>query len=115
MVDRISQIYTGNNAPIQKPDKSDKSEKSKAPQRSDSAEEVRPSRGGPIAARLIPNLVDKVEISEAGRAAANQVTPAKEEKLPEETTRAVSDSWYTTGYTQARQEFDAETRTTPEA
>lgn len=102
MVDRISRIYTGGSAPIQPPEKPKKSQKS------GSTDEVRATRDEPIAARLIPNLVDKVEISEAGRAAVNKVNaPKVEEKLPEETTRAIGQSWYSSGYAQARTEFDA--------
>jgi len=97
MVDRISSIYTNAVPPSQPSGKSKKSEKT---------EEVEAQRGGPIAMRLIPDLVDKVEISEAGRMAAAQVSAPKEEKIPEETTSAISNSWYSTGYTTALEEQD---------
>lgn len=102
MVDRISRIYSGGSTPIQPPEKPKKSEKS------GSSEDVRSTRDEPIAARLIPNLVDKVEISEAGRTAAGKVNAPKEEKIPEEVTRSIGQSWYTSGYVQSRTEFDAE-------
>lgn len=94
MVDGISRIYTGQSAPIQPPEK---------PKKSAQTDEVRPSRSGPVAARLVPELEDKVEISEAGRAAAAEAIGPKEVRVPAETVRAVRDSWYSAGYTAARQ------------
>ncbi len=99
MVDRISQIYTGSTPPLQPPEKPKKSEKS--------SEVDRPMRSGPIAARLIPDLTDKVEISEAGRMAAAQINAPKESRIPESTVQAIRNSWYAVGYTTARSEQDS--------
>lgn len=99
MVDRISRIYTDSTPHIQPPEKPKKSEKS--------SEVERPVRSGPIAARLIPDLTDKVEISEAGRMAAAQVSAPKESKIPDETVQVIRNSWYSVGYTTARSEQDS--------
>ncbi|MFH0883145.1 MAG: hypothetical protein V2A56_09170 [bacterium] len=99
MVDRISRIYTGLTPPLQPPEKPKKSEKT--------SEVDRPVRSGPIAARLIPDLVDKVEISEAGRMAAAQISAPKESKIPDETIQTIRSSWYAVGYTAARSDQDS--------
>ena len=100
MVDRISRIYTGSTPPLQPPDKPKKSERT--------SEVDRPVRSGPIAARLIPDLVDKVEISEAGRSAAAQISaPKQESKISDETVQTIRNSWYAVGYTAARSEQDS--------
>jgi hypothetical protein len=99
MVDRISRIYTGSTPPLQPPEKPKKSEKT--------SEVDRPVRSGPIAARLITELTDKVEISEAGRMAAAQTSAPKESKIPDGTIQTIRNSWYAVGYTAARSEQDS--------
>jgi hypothetical protein len=93
MVDKISRIYgSGSLQPTPQPPKSKKSEKT---------ESSAPARRPNPAARLVPDLKDRVEISEEGRAAARAMGASEDVKLPEGTTEAVSSSWYSTGYAYA--------------
>ncbi|MBD3165071.1 hypothetical protein GF324_00565 [bacterium] len=84
MVDRVSGLY---NTPAPKP-----------PERSKSAERAeRAERATNMAARMIPDLQDKVEISEEGRAAAADLVVDEEKGVPDETRRAITGNWYSAG------------------
>ena len=89
MVDKIAGIYSGQAQPTPQPSKSRKTEKT---------ESSAPSRPSTVAARLVPDMHDRVEISEEGRAAARAMGASEDVKLPEGTTEAVTSSWYSSGY-----------------
>jgi hypothetical protein len=88
MVDRVSRLY--DTSPAQPP------ERAKAAERAERAE-----RRTNMAARMIPDLQDKVEISEEGRAAAANLTVDQEVTVPDETRRAITGNWYSTGFQMA--------------
>lgn len=95
MVNDISRIYGPGSAqpskPAPKPEKTERSERSDAPERP-SGSSTNP------AARMITDLQDKVEISEAGRQAAASKDASLDPGLPEGTVESIQSSWYSVGF-----------------
>ncbi len=101
MGDLIKAIYGNSLEPIRSTEKSKKADRSES-----RSSESKRSEG--FAASLIPDLHDKVEISEEGRQAARAESGEPvEAALPEETTQAVSDNWLSVGYQMARETLDS--------
>ena len=102
MVDRIGRLYTDPAGPVQptgKPTQQGKEVAKTAPER--------PVRDLPVAARLLPDLQDRVEISEEARAAAQtEEVNGGEIGVSDARRKAISDSWYAAGYAYALELID---------
>ncbi|HEB83777.1 MAG TPA: hypothetical protein ENI92_02120 [Bacteroidetes bacterium] len=93
MVDRISTVYkAGAIQPPKPPEKSEKGERAEAPASSRTP-----------AARLVPDLKDKVEISDKAREAARMQGLTNEPVVPQQDVEAIRSGWYAAGYKQALQ------------
>ncbi len=92
MVDRITQLYGVNKTPIaKKPNSVERSEK---------------RRESSVAARLLPDLEDKVEFSEEGLRAARSFTSEGEMSVPSETRQTIENNWYADGIRMAYESLD---------
>ncbi len=100
MGDLIKAIYGNGLQPIRSTERTQKPDKG---ERSSDA----PTKREGIAAGLVPDLRDKVEISEEGRKAARAGTKLDEPALPNETTQAVTDNWLSVGYQISRDTLDS--------
>ncbi len=85
MFDGISRIYSGQLQPIKPNQQTDK----KDPVSAGTKSEV---------SSLVPELKDKVEISDEGRRASKTGGLIIETTLPPEDFKAVTENWYSTGY-----------------
>jgi len=93
MFDQISRIYgPGELLPLKPTEKTTK----KTTEKSESL------RG---TERLLPDLKDRVEISEEGLKAAKLSLLSEESPVSSETTQAIQDNWYRVGYKIASQEL----------
>ena len=99
MVNRIDRLYSGPSGPVTPSNKPNHvtqatEDASTTPVRQASL---------PLAARLIPNLEDTVEISEAGREAARaEEADGGEEGVAESHRKAIANGWYAAGYLAAQ-------------
>lgn len=94
MVDLLSKTYGLGGIQPTKPTNKPDASKSKKAEETDSV----PAEG---AAKLIPNLADKVEISEAALEKARAVRP---ERTMVEESNAIQNSWYSAGFRMAAEE-----------
>lgn len=95
-IDRIGEIYAGSVGPVNPTGKPGKGE-------------VVRHEPETHAAKLIPKLKDRVEISEEGRKAAEAQGLAAGEQVPEETRETIEGSWYAAGYGFALETVDRAT------
>ncbi|MDP8208010.1 MAG: hypothetical protein P9L92_15200 [Candidatus Electryonea clarkiae] len=94
MVNGISRVYSNQIQQAKVKETSDK----KVPARSESRQSVE---------RLLPDLHDKVEISDEGRKAAATGSVTAENNVSKEDVEAIGDNWYGAGYRMAANEAES--------
>lgn len=94
MIDGISRIYHDQVRPAPGVDPAGK----KAPV---------PARQSSEAGRPVPDLKDKVEISEQGRKAAEALGAGEKSVVPGKTLDTITGGWYRTGFRLALEEADS--------
>ena len=94
MVDGISRVYANQIQPVKPAQSVEKKDSVKVERRKEGA------------GTLVPDLKDKVEISEEGRKASKTLNIDHRVSVDKENVDAIQDNWYSAGYRMAVEESD---------